>query len=175
MKKLFLIRHCETNQFEEGIDDHQKQLTEEGQNDAKLLSEWLSENQIKFNIIYSSSAKRALDTSSLLFDKQKEKIVVNHNLYLCNSNQIIKLLKNIQEDICDIALVGHEPSISDSLKFLVGNFRPDLQNIINLPYPAGGIAIIFFNIKSWKNLDEKTGVLDAFIYPNYLKKNEKEN
>ena len=78
-------------------------------------------------------------------------------------------------EILDASLFLCDKLNSDSLKFLVGNFRPDLQNIINLPYPAGGIAIIFFNIKSWKNLDEKTGVLDAFIYPNFLKKNEKEN
>ena len=34
MKKLFLIRHCETNQFEENTEDHKKKL-----NDTRL---WLS-------------------------------------------------------------------------------------------------------------------------------------
>ena len=80
-----------------------------------------------------------------------------------------------EKEIYDIALVGHEPSISECLKVLVGSYRPDLKTIINIPYPAGGIAIIFFNIKNWQELDEKTGVLDAFISPNYLRKNEQEN
>ena len=32
-------------------------------------------------------------------------------------------------------------------------------------------SILHFSIKSWNELDEKTGTLDAFITPLYLEKN----
>ena len=169
MKKLFLTRHCEAHNFEEGVDDYKKKLTEEGIKDAQLLNEWFFDNQIKLDLIFSSSARRALDTSNLLFERYKEKIKIKDNLYLCNREQIIKLLKTVEDEVYDVALVGHEPSISESLKYLIGSSRPDLENFINLPYPA------YFNIKSWNELDESVGVLDALIDPNYLKSNEKKN
>ena len=175
MRKLFLARHCEAHNFEEGLDDHKKKLTEGGIKDAKLLNKWFFANQIKLDLIYSSSAIRAVDTTNLVFERYKEKIITKGDLYLCNSEQIIKIIKTSEKEIYDIALVGHEPSISECLKVLVGSYRPDLKTIINIPYPAGGIAIIFFNIKNWQELDEKKGVLDAFISPNYLRKNEQEN
>ena len=59
------------------------------------------------------------------------------------------------------------------MKYLIGNFRPDLEKVLGSPYPAGGIAIIYFNIKEWTELDESTGILDAFITPFYLKNNER--
>ena len=34
MKKLFLIRHCETNQFEENTEDHKKKLNDNGLEDG---------------------------------------------------------------------------------------------------------------------------------------------
>ena len=75
----------------------------------------------------------------------------------------------------DIALIGHEPSISESLKYLIINYRADLSYALNNPYPTGGLAIIHFDLVSWKEIDEKTGILDAFITPSYLVENEKEN
>ena len=35
------------------------------------------------------------------------------------------------------------------------------------------VAIIYFNIKEWTELDGSTGILDAFITPSYLKSNER--
>lgn len=173
MKKLFLIRHCETNQFEENIEDHKKKLNDNGLEDAYLLNQWFNKNNFDINTIYASSAMRTTETAKLIFNKQIDKIKTKDSLYLCNKTEIINLLKGLDEKVIDIALVGHEPSTSESLKYLTGSFRPDLEKVISLPYPAGGLAIIYFNIKEWIELDEKTGILDAFITPSYLKSNER--
>ncbi len=171
MKKLFLIRHCEANQFEENTADHEKKLNDNGLEDAQKLNEWFTKNDIKLDTIYSSSAIRTTETANLVFNKYIDKIKTKDSLYLCSKTEIIKLLKGLDEKILDVALIGHEPSTSECLKYLIGSFRPDLEKVISFPYPAGGVAIIYFNIKEWIELDEKTGILDAFITPAYLKNN----
>ena len=41
-------------------------------------------------------------------------------------------------------------------------------------YPTGGLSVInFFVLKTGTKLDEKTGILDAFITPQYLEEYEK--
>ena len=55
MKKLFLIRHCETNQFEENTEDHKKKLNDNGLEDANILNQWFDKNKfssIKKKILY---------------------------------------------------------------------------------------------------------------------------
>ena len=50
-----------------------------------------------------------------------------------------------------------------------------LVDVFNKPYPTGGIAILYFDLARWDDIEEKTGTLDAFLSPAYLKKNEKKN
>ena len=69
--------------------------------------------------------------------------------------------------------MGHEPSISESLKFLISYCRPDLEYVPKSLYPTGGLSVINFNITNWNKIDEKTGILDAFITPQYLEEYEK--
>ena len=171
MKKLFLIRHCEANQFDENTEDHKKKLNDNGLEDAHLINQWFNKNNFEINTIYASSATRTTETAKLIFNKHTDKIKTKDSLYLCSKTDIINLLKGLDSKVIDVALVGHEPSTSECLKYLIGSFRPDLEKVISLPYPAGGLAIIYFNIKEWTELDEKIGILDAFITPSYLQNN----
>ncbi len=171
MKTLFLLRHCQANQFEENINDHEKKLNEEGLKEAILLSKWFKKNNILLDYIVASSAKRTLETANIVFSNMKDKINKKKELYLCSHNEVIGEFKSLDNYINNAVVVGHEPSISESLKFLIFNTRPDLNYVINSLYPTGALAILHFSIKSWKELDSKTGVLDAFITPNYLEKN----
>jgi phosphohistidine phosphatase len=173
LKKLFLIRHCETNQFEENTEDHKKKLNDNGLEDANILNQWFDKNKFDINTIYASSAIRTAETAKLIFNKHINKIKTQDSLYLCSKTEVVSLLQGLDKKVIDVALVGHEPSTSESLKYLIGNFRPDLEKVLGSPYPAGGIAIIYFNIKEWTELDESTGILDAFITPFYLKNNER--
>ena len=66
-------------------------------------------------------------------------------------------------------------SISESLKFLTSHCRPDLEYVTDSLYPTGGLSVINFNVTNWNKIDEKTGVLDAFITPQYLEEYEKNN
>ena len=49
----------------------------------------------------------------------------NHQIFILN------LIKNQSEHIKDLAIVGHEPSLSETLNFLVGHTRPDLNFFYN--------------------------------------------
>ena len=171
MKRLFLIRHCETNQFEENIEDYKKKLNDNGLEDANLLNQWFNKNKLDVNKIFASSAIRTIETAKLIFNKHIDEINTKDSLYLCGKTEIVSLIKSLDEKVIDVALVGHEPSTSECLKYLIGNFRPDLEKQTSLAYPTGAVAIIYFNIKKWTELEEKIGTLDAFITPTYLKSN----
>ena len=175
MKNLFLLRHCEAYHFEENKSDHEKQLNENGRKCARLLKNWFEKNNIILDYILTSSANRTLTTANIIFSNYKNKIYQKKELYLCDYKEIIKELKILDNNLNSVIIVGHEPSISESLKFLISYCRPDLEYVTKSLYPTGGLSVINFNITNWNKIDEKTGILDAFITPQYLEEYEKNN
>ena len=175
MKNLFLLRHCEAYHFEENKSDHEKQLNENGRKSARLLKNWFEKNNIVLDYILTSSAKRTLTTANIIFSNYENKIYQKKELYLCDYKEILKELKILDNNLNSVIIVGHEPSISESLKFLISYCRPDLEHVTKSLYPTGGLSVINFNVTNWNKIDEKTGILDAFITPQYLEEYEKNN
>ena len=172
MKTLFLLRHCEAYQFEEDKSDHDKQLNEYGKKSAELLNSWFKKSNITIDYILVSSAIRTLATANIIFSNMRSKMREKKELYLCSYKEIIKELCLLDNSLNNVMVIGHEPSISESLKFLISYSRPDLNYVTKSLYPTGGLSILNFSIKNWNEIDEKTGIFDAFITPDYLKKNE---
>ena len=175
MKNLFLLRHCEAYQFEENKSDHEKQLNENGRKCARLLKNWFEKKDIVLDYILTSSANRTLTTANIIFSNYENKICQKKELYLCDYKEILKELKILDNNLNSVIIVGHEPSISESLKFLISYCRPDLEYVTKSLYPTGGLSVINFNVTNWNKIDEKTGILDAFITPQYLEEYEKNN
>ena len=96
-------------------------------------------------------------------------------LYLCGYKEILKALSLLDNSFNNVIVIGHEPSISESLKHLISYCRPDLNYVTNSLYPTGGLAILNLSMKNWNAIDEKTAILDAFVTPDYLEKNEEYN
>ncbi len=174
MKTLLLFRHAATNHFEENIDDHEKNLNQEGKKEANNLAIWLKKSLITVDKVLVSTAVRASSTAKILF-KEHKNIYSESELYLCDYLTVLNLMKKQEKSINNLAIIGHEPSLSESLKFLVGHARPDLKSIQNNPYPTSGLAIINFNVVSWKKIEQKYGILDAFVTPKYLEGYDEKN
>ena len=175
MKNLFLLRHCEAYNFEENKSDYEKQLNENGRKCARLLKNWFEKNNIVLDYVLTSSANRTLTTANIIFSDYENKIYQKKELYLCDYKDILKELKILDNNFNSVIIVGHEPSISESLKFLISYCRPDLEYVTKSFYPTGGLSVINFNITNWNKIEEKTGILDAFITPHYLEEYEKNN
>ena len=175
MKRIILLRHASANnqKFSQKI-DHEKPLDALGENDCKNLSSWLKKSHIDIDLVITSDAKRAEQTSELVFSNYKVNVEKNANLYLCNYEEILASLKTINENLTNVAIVGHEPSISDTLRALVGSIRPDLEKGLHSLYQPCTISFILFYITSWNDLNEKEGLLEGYLSPETLKiQNEK--
>ena len=98
----------------------------------------------------------------------------NPAFYLCNYEEIILTLKKLDENIHNVVIVGHEPSMSETMRALVGTTRPDLEKKLNSSYYPCTMSFIYFNISNWKSLKEKYGILEGYINPEIINmQNEK--
>ncbi len=168
MKTLIIMRHAEADESDPNVDDHQRIISKKGENDCLMVYNWLKEVEIEIQKLISSSALRAKLTADRVFIDKKKSIYIEPRLYLCSKLEMINILKETENKIDNLAVVGHEPSISDTIKELVGATRPDLTNIMLRKYPPAGLSIIVFNVTSWQEILPKDGVLDAFVSPDIL-------
>ena len=164
-----LLRHAsaEIEGFNQK-DDHEKPLDEKGIIDCKNLSEWLKKSFLDFDLVISSNAIRALQTSRLVFEPLNISIQQNALFYLCSYEEIFKSIKSLDDNISNVVVVGHEPSISETLRELVGFTRPDLSNFLKSYYLPCTISFIHFNKKYWKEIEQGDGLLEAYMSPKIM-------
>ncbi len=108
MKNLFLLRHAHSG-F--GLNDHDRELNEEGIQKCKEIVGLIQNYQIDF--IYSSDSKRTKQTveniiSELDIDPE---IVFLPELYQASVDDLLYFLE-INSDKNNVLLVNHNPSIS---------------------------------------------------------------
>lgn len=156
-------------------DDHEKPLDEKGIIDCKNLSEWLKKSFLNFDLVISSNANRALQTSRLVFEPLNISIQQNAIFYLCSYEEIFKSIKSLDDNISNVVVVGHEPSMSETLRELVGSTRPDLSNFLKSSYLPCTMSFIHCNKKYWKQIEKGDGLLEAYMSPKILKDNYEED
>ena len=161
MKRLILVRHAKSNLNQPLVSDHERILNQSGKNEAKLIGQYLSNNQYIPSHIISSTATRALETAHIIIEqlKFKNNIETQSLIYSDSFLNILNLINNIDNQYQCIMLVGHNPTITQLINH-VTNIKAD-------HIPTCGTGIVDFKV-TWDSITEDGKLID-FIWPEKLK------
>ncbi|MFO7863345.1 MAG: histidine phosphatase family protein [Salinivirgaceae bacterium] len=159
MKRLILVRHGKAEQ-EKTEDDFSRNLIKSGRRDAKLIADVLVKNNIKPELIASSTATRASETAEIMAevfgiattDVQKEDFLYDGY----TTGQLTDFLAELPESLSTVMVVGHNPFISQTGIRLSKNFHQS--------FPTTGCLGLKFDTDTWK-LDPGEGEIDFFEFP----------
>ncbi len=129
--KLLFIRHSLAMDKEVFVgNDLERPLVEKGIKRAKTFFKHIKKIYPKIDYIITSKAKRAKDTALILKEFYKDAIYEETTLLYpgANINDLKKVLKN-KDGI--VAIVGHEPDLSEFIKELM--FAPNLKIKLKKP------------------------------------------
>lgn len=159
MKSLVLIRHAKSSWSNPLLDDFDRPLNKRGIKNAPFMAKMLRKKELKPDLIISSPSIRTKDTLDFFikeFDYKKE-IIFEKSIYEAPFENLLKVIKNIDDKHKTIFLFGHNPGLNDLTGFLLGEFK---ENI-----PTCGVLKIDFDTSKWEDIKEKIGILEFFIYP----------
>jgi phosphohistidine phosphatase len=156
MKKLLLIRHAKAEK-ETSVKDINRPLKYIGIQDARFMAERLKENSIIPQLIITSPALRTKTTAEifaeylLLQDPE-----INKAIYEASQQTLLRVINQLPNQHNFIALVGHNPGISQILYYLTGEGRE---------VHTSTVALIEFEIDDWKAVSNDMGSLVYYSSP----------
>ena len=160
---LYLLRHAESTEKQPGESDKERDLTPVGVREALLIGNYLLKENTSFDQVLSSPAQRADATARLIADAMKfdaERISKQEALYEASTRTLFQFILQLDDQCQTVLCIGHNPSISYLAESVTKAEIGDM--------PSGGLAIIKFNIHSWKEVSQGNGELQNFIYPKML-------
>ena len=160
MKQLVLIRHGKSSWKDPAISDLMRPLKGRGQSDAREMARRLAERGQCVDRVVLSPARRVLETVELMtaesgFGRGVSEVMPE--LYTFNYEDIIHCVKAFDETLSAVAIVGHNPAITDLINFLC------LEELGNLP--TCGVAIVDLDIDSWSAVRAGSGSIRLCDYP----------
>ena len=160
---LYLLRHAQSIEKQPGDSDKERDLTSVGVREALLIGNYLLKEKTVFDQVLASTAKRADATARLIADAMKsgaEQITNQEALYDASTRTLFQFIQHLEDAYHSVLCVGHNPSIS----YLAESFtRAEIGDM-----PSGGLAIIKFNVNSWKEVSQGNGELQNFVHPKML-------
>ena len=129
--RLWVIRHAKSDWSTPGQSDFERPLNERGRRDGPRMATWLRRQPEPATWIWSSDATRAQRTAAFVaqgFSGASPQLVLEHRLYLAGPERLIDVLRATPDDVGAVAVVAHNPGLTDLVNALAGE-----QVIDNLP------------------------------------------
>ena len=161
MKNLILIRHAKSS-WESPVHDKDRTLTTKGINDAHIVSSHIGDYLPKSYIIWTSGARRAIDTALIFAQNISypiECIVYKDDLYTFEEKKLENIIKSCSNIFESIILFGHNGAIT--------NFVNKFGDVYIENVPTSGFVSLKFDTDDWKEI--KKGKTEKTIFPKNLK------
>ena len=159
MKTIIIIRHAKSD-WDNNLPDHDRPLNHRGLKDAPEMGNRLLEYKVLPDIIFSSTANRAISTAKLIANEinyPEANIILKKDIYFVGQGYTKKLIEGLEDKYSTIFIVGHNPDQSSMVRYLSGM---DLGYI-----PTCSVVSISFNVKTWKETTSLNGEINFFEYP----------
>lgn len=162
MKKIIFVRHAKSS-WEHDVPDIERPLKSRSRTDVINVSNEFIQNQISIDAVYSSPAKRALDTCSIFLEnigKSQDLIQICDELYDFGGRQVINFIQFLDANLNTIMIFGHNHALTSIANNYGNTF---IDNV-----PTSGLVMIEFKIVSWSDL--KPGITALTIFPKDLRR-----
>ncbi|MCB2263909.1 MAG: histidine phosphatase family protein [Candidatus Thiosymbion ectosymbiont of Robbea hypermnestra] len=128
-RELLILRHAKSD-WDTGVGDFKRPLAKRGKKDAPRVGEWLYREGLVPDLVISSSAQRARQTTEKVcksIDYKKKRIQWKKEVYAADAPRLLRLLRRCPPEARTILLVGHNPGLEDLVRYLASDEVDDEQ------------------------------------------------
>jgi len=152
---VLLCRHAEAHDPFPLQPDFERELTSDGQKQARNTGQWLREKFIKADAILASPATRANATARIIAGRlyfDEDKITYNPDLYNGRESHLLNSLGALPDDVKQVLLVAHNPGVTRLARELTEDLRLGYLD-------PGGVVAVALQLQQWQDIYVTTGLL----------------
>lgn len=163
MKVLYILRHAKSSWDDASLADFDRPLNERGLRAAPLMAAFLLEKGPVPDLIVSSPARRAEQTSDLVKEVLGSNIPIEYDerIYEASPRTLLSVITGISDEYGSALLVGHNPGLEGLIGLLSGEIAE---------MPTAALARIEMEIGSWQDAGASAGNLAFVARPKELLK-----
>lgn len=158
MKRLMILRHGKSDWYAGAESDHGRPLNKRGTAAARTMGRILTRIGEIPDIVYTSSAVRATETTLLAAEAggwESERIEAD-GLYGATAAKALAVAASAPDNIEKLLLVGHEPTWSYLVHSLTG---------ASIQMKTATVAAIDLSISTWREAPHASGSLAYLLQP----------
>ena len=166
MKQITFLRHAKSDWTYDFLNDVDRPLNERGYKEAYAMSQWMVNEKMVPDALFTSTAMRALSTALIFaraFNFTNDKVFLDASLYEANIKTKMNFIKLRNNQFNHILIAGHNPSTTSICNYLLK--AAELPEV-----PTCGLVSIYFDVKNWNEINTQAGTLNFIKQPNDLKK-----
>ena len=157
MKTLGLFRHAKSDWNDARLRDFDRPLNKRGRKGARLMGKHIRDYPVDWDRIIASPAVRVAETIEIAAEEAGKgpPIIWDRSVYLASSVTLMDLLRDLDDDLDAIVLVGHNPGLED----LIFDLVPDdgtspLRDSVEVKFPTAAFAVLELDIDRWEDIDD---------------------
>lgn len=161
MRSLYLLRHAKSSWKDESLADFERPLAMRGRKACGLIARFIKENDIKFDLMLSSTAVRARDTIDLISRNAalQGELRFDERIYEASVTRLLEIAEQIDSDRKAVLLVGHNPGFEELLHALTRTTER---------FPTAALAKIKLKVSKWSDNYEGRAKLEWIVTPKQL-------
>ncbi len=166
VKTLHLLRHAKSSWDDPSLDDHDRPLATRGRKAAGLVASHIARQGISIDRILCSSAVRARQTLELVLpvlDGPLD-IRIGPELYTAGADELLRLLRAVNEDASGVLVVGHNPALQDLTERLAGDGEPQARQELRRKFPTAVLATLTTG-GAWSEMGPGKAYLESLFIP----------
>lgn len=166
MKHLLLLRHGKSEWDQQGREDFERALTEDGRRASLQIAGWLKAHVRLPDHVMASPALRTRQTWETLQGALGNPPAADFidELYLAAPGTILKHVEAVPDTAKTVLVVGHNPGLEVLARMLAGpDPDPDLMRGLMLGIPTTGLAVFSSHADSWSGLSAEGTTLEDFV------------
>ena len=175
--QLWILRHAKAADAPPGGRDRDRPLADRGRRDATALGDRLAAGGSPLetpglarpDLTLCSAAVRTVQTADLVRSRIAEEIPLEayRSLYDCRPDTVLTYVREVDEHVRSVLVVGHNPTVSDLAWELLAERSRDRDRLESHAFPTCALAVIDLSVDGWEDTGPGRGSLLGLFAPPY--------